>query len=655
MAMQARQGQRSTDMLATLAADPIASLVDTAFVGHLGAAQLAGVGTAMSIYNAATKMFNASLLAVTTSQVACATAAAAAASAAAPGSAAAPPPPGGAGDDPVACPSNVDEPTAAKSGEEQQQQQQEQQEWRQQEQQQLAARDLIRSGDQGRPGNWGAAAHPHSAPLGSSASPFAVPARVDADSGSPAPSPGSEDAIILFDDSTSPAPSERGARGSESAPPSGGPLVAVVTAPKHAPLLEKPVVSPKVAAGGAAADDAEGDRGSGHHSGSSGAKGGAGGQELAVAASSALALALAFGVFEAVSIVMGATKAADAWGAPTGSPLRAPTLDFLLVRGMAAPITVLLLVLQGVFRGMHDATTPLYATIACNAINVALESPFIFSPLHMGVRGSALATIIAQALPLAALLVVLRRGYRLAVGPSLVDWAHLGAMFRPTGFLVLRSVCVSAVFAVATGLASRAGPIAAAAHQIALQLWLSSSLLADALAAAVQTLVASEIAAGRLRYARALVRATLTSGCALGLLLGAAVWAGAGALPALFTSDPLVLRALRPLMLVVAATQPVNALAFVLDGVLYGAGGFRYASAMMMPCAGGALALMICGARWSAAQQLPPEAQLVWVWAGLVVLMLLRIVGIGAPLLLQQYPLGCLYRDRREAREARAA
>jgi hypothetical protein len=47
-----------------------------------------------------------------------------------------------------------------------------------------------------------------------------------------------------------------------------------------------------------------------------------------------------------VSIVMGATKAADAWGAPTGSPLRAPTLDFLLVRGMAAPITVLLLVLQ---------------------------------------------------------------------------------------------------------------------------------------------------------------------------------------------------------------------------------------------------------------------------------------------------------------------
>lgn len=30
-------------MLATLAADPLASLVDTAYVGHLGAVQLAGM------------------------------------------------------------------------------------------------------------------------------------------------------------------------------------------------------------------------------------------------------------------------------------------------------------------------------------------------------------------------------------------------------------------------------------------------------------------------------------------------------------------------------------------------------------------------------------------------------------------------------------
>jgi hypothetical protein len=49
---------------------------------------------------------------------------------------------------------------------------------------------------------------------------------------------------------------------------------------------------------------------------------------------------------QALALVSGAQKAATIWGAPEGSPMRAPTLDFLFVRGATAPITVLLLTLQ---------------------------------------------------------------------------------------------------------------------------------------------------------------------------------------------------------------------------------------------------------------------------------------------------------------------
>ena len=84
--------------IATLAADPIASLVDTAFIGHLGnliqknlafshllctmtvifakqcqnagAVQLAGVGIAISVYSTVTKLFNVPLLSVATSSIA---------------------------------------------------------------------------------------------------------------------------------------------------------------------------------------------------------------------------------------------------------------------------------------------------------------------------------------------------------------------------------------------------------------------------------------------------------------------------------------------------------------------------------------------------------------------------------------------------------
>ena len=83
----------SVQTIATLAADPVASLVDTAFIGHLGqhlpviqtcspsktlftahaftgAVQLAGVGIALSVYSTVTKLFNVPLLSVATSSVA---------------------------------------------------------------------------------------------------------------------------------------------------------------------------------------------------------------------------------------------------------------------------------------------------------------------------------------------------------------------------------------------------------------------------------------------------------------------------------------------------------------------------------------------------------------------------------------------------------
>jgi hypothetical protein len=45
-------------------------------------------------------------------------------------------------------------------------------------------------------------------------------------------------------------------------------------------------------------------------------------------------------------LVGGGPSAASVWGAPLGSALREPTLQFLLIRGVGAPVTVVMLVLQ---------------------------------------------------------------------------------------------------------------------------------------------------------------------------------------------------------------------------------------------------------------------------------------------------------------------
>lgn len=68
-----------------------------------------------------------------------------------------------------------------------------------------------------------------------------------------------------------------------------------------------------------------------------------------------------------------------------------------------------------------------------------------------------------------------------------------------------------------------------------------------------------------------------------------------GSLPALFTRDPAVRSLAGHLMPLVAASQPLNALAFTLDGLLYGAGGYRYAAGVMLVCAAPPLGLMAAG------------------------------------------------------------
>ena len=51
--------------------------------------------------------------------------------------------------------------------------------------------------------------------------------------------------------------------------------------------------------------------------------------------------------------------------------------------------------MQGVYRGLGDTRTPLWGTLACNAINVLLAPLLIFS-VDWGCRGAALATVASQ-------------------------------------------------------------------------------------------------------------------------------------------------------------------------------------------------------------------------------------------------------------------
>lgn len=76
------------------------------------------------------------------------------------------------------------------------------------------------------------------------------------------------------------------------------------------------------------------------------------------------------------------------------------------------------------------------------------------------------------------------------------------------------------------------------------QVWLASSLLADSLAVASQTLLARSIAAGQQGVGRVVVQRTLQLATWLGCLLAAGLALGQRQIAGLFSGDPAVLSCL---------------------------------------------------------------------------------------------------------------
>eukprot|EP00267_Zea_mays_P043386 XP_020395467.1 protein DETOXIFICATION 44, chloroplastic [Zea mays] len=279
------------------------------------------------------------------------------------------------------------------------------------------------------------------------------------------------------------------------------------------------------------------------------------------AVSTSLALATGIGLLEMVALIVGSGTLINIIGIPVDSPMRAPAEQFLTLRALGAPPIIVALVAKGTFRGFLDTRTPLYAVGAGNLLNAVLDALLIF-PIGLGVSGAALATVTSEYLTAFILL------WKLNNEVDLFSWNIIedGGVIRylkSGGLLIGRTIAVFLTLTLSTSLATREGPIPMVGYEICLQLWLTISLLNDALALAGQALLASEYAKGNYKPARVVLYKVLQVGGVIGFLLAASLFVGFGSLSLLFTDDPAVLDVAHSRAWFVTISQPVNAIAFV--------------------------------------------------------------------------------------------
>lgn len=300
-------------------------------------------------------------------------------------------------------------------------------------------------------------------------------------------------------------------------------------------------------------------------------------------ASTAIVIGLTLGLIQAALLIFAAKPLLGLMGVKHNSPMLAPAQKYLTLRALGAPAILLSLAMQGVFRGFKDTTTPLYATVSGDVMNIILDPILIFS-LHLGVTGAAIAHVVSQYLITLILFCRLVRKVNL-VPPSMKDLQF--ARFLKNGFMLLaRGIAVTFCVTLAASLAARLGTTPMAAFQICLQVWLTSSLLADGLAVAGQALLACAFAEKNMNKVTAIASRVLQMGFVLGLGLSVVVGLGLYFGSGVFSKDPTVLQIICIGVPFVAATQPINSIAFVFDGINYGASDFAYTAYSMVLVAG---------------------------------------------------------------------
>ncbi|MFE4635446.1 MATE family efflux transporter [Streptomyces sp. NPDC056773] len=281
-------------------------------------------------------------------------------------------------------------------------------------------------------------------------------------------------------------------------------------------------------------------------------------------------------------------------------------ITYLRISALGIPAMLVVLAATGVIRGLQDTRTPLYVAIGGFALNGALNVALVYGA-GFGIAGSAWGTVIAQCAMAAAYLVVVVRGARKHGASLRPDAEGIRACAQAGAPLLVRTLSLRAVLLIATAVAARLGDADIAAHQILLSLWSLLAFALDAIAIAGQAIIGRYLGAGDTEGAKAVCRRMVQWGIVSGIVLGLLVIAVRPLFIPLFTSDPAVEDALLPALLVVALSQPVSGIVFVLDGVLMGAGDGPYLAwamlltlavftpaALLVPALGGGLTALWC-------------------------------------------------------------
>mgnify|MGYP003630408652 CR=1 FL=1 len=254
--------------------------------------------------------------------------------------------------------------------------------------------------------------------------------------------------------------------------------------------------------------------------------------------------------------------------------------EYYSIRVWGFPLTLFTFAVFGIFRGLQNTFWPMVVAIIGAALNILLDFLLVYGVEGyfpaLNIAGAAYASLIAQAvMALLSLILLLQKTevslkLRLPLNPEL--YRLIGMALN----LFVRTIALNLALYLANSFATGYGASYIAAQTILINIWLFSAFFIDGYAAA------GNILAGKLLGAKDYSGLWNLSKKVTGFGLIVAVFLMIIAvflykpLGHIFSKEPEVIARYSALFFIIILMQPLNAVAFIFDGIFKGMGEMKY-------------------------------------------------------------------------------
>lgn len=249
-------------------------------------------------------------------------------------------------------------------------------------------------------------------------------------------------------------------------------------------------------------------------------------------------------------------------------------VDYYKVRAIGLPLTLFTFSVFGVFRGMQNTYWPMVISIIGTVLNIGLDYILVFGVEGyipaMHIQGAAYASVIAQGVMALTAMILMLKKTPFSFKFTLPFNKEIKRLVSLSFNLFIRAAALNIALYFANAYATKYGDNYIAAQTIAFQIWLFFAFFIDGYSSV------GNIVSGRLLGEKDYknlwnLSVDLTRfAVIIAAILGAVCFAFYKPIGRLFTQDHMVLDSFFAIFWIVILMQPLNAIAFVFDGLFKG-------------------------------------------------------------------------------------